>query len=739
MSRATSLAPPYLVALSRLDEAGWAFEDPDGRVVAANALFCLLLGDGSNPTNLVGAEWAGVARHFAATAADPAAAGEALERCRRGPKSCELRLADGRTVRVEHAPAPQDDGRIGRVWRVRDLAGSQIAELLGAMRVAERADETRRTFLDGISHEVRTPINAIIGMSELVAETTLDEDVRDLVVGVERNARRLMGLMDRLLAFAGERPAVEAPREADFDPIALVDEVAAGLVRDAGPLLLVRRGADVPRVVVGDRAGIESVLTQLVAFALADSPAEVEAGVELAPGGRAARGEEALRFFVRDAVDRRAPGEVERALDRVFWQAAGGAEHTGLGREIVHGIAERVGGEITVEPSAEGTLFALRCALPVQQGPDREELLADRRVLVADPNASRRALHAELCLELGAHIRTAGDPEAIRRVLAESPVDFALVADPLRFSGAPWIRLAAAARLDVDAPDCVWRLGPTPARAELLAAFERCLEPQAPPSAPGHARVLVVEDLPDNAVVVRRFLETAGHRVRIVETGHAALRALRGDAWDVALMDINLPDVDGITVTRHLREFEARSWLGATPVVALTAFATEEMRSAAEGAGLQAFLTKPVDRQRLLDAVARYGRRGPVGLIVDGDPVGRLLLMRRARRRASLRLRWAADAAGARGIVEVEPVSFALVGAVLPDGDGLDLVTDLVAQGVRCALVSDLDDPALREAALSAGCYEMITKPVGADAVARALARLCSETGGLSPIRPRPR
>lgn len=725
--KAQPLLAPYLAVLSGLDEAGWVFEDGEGTVLAANPVFCLLLDDGSTPTNLVGADWGRVAWRLASLAAEPAEAASLLEGCRDGPRCQDLALADGRVLQIDHAPVAMGGGHRGGVWRVRDLStGAGAARAEGSVG-----------FLAGISHEIRTPINAIIGMSELVAETTLDDDVRELLIGVERNARRLMGLMNRLLSFTDERKVDRTPQAAPFDPVALVDELAAGRVRDVGPLLLCRRGADVPRSVVGDRTGIEHILSSLLAFAVRGGSAEIEVGVEVEPDpGTAVGGDVSLRFFVRDEIDRRAASDDAALLDEVFWLGAGGAERTGLGREIVDGLVQHIGGALSVRRDPDGTRFTLRCRAPVEQGPDDREPLDGRRVLVADPHPRRRALHAELCIDLGASIRTASGPAAVHKALADGAIDLALVADPLRVRGAPWIRLAEPGRLDPDAPDCVWRLGPTPQRAELLTAFERCLEPSPPGRAPGPARVLVVEDLPDNAVIVRRFLASAGHRVQVVERGRAALRALRDDAWDVVLMDVNLPDIDGLEVTARLREFESRAWLGETPVVALTAFATEAVQQRAEAVGIQAFLTKPVDRQRLLDAVARHGRRGPVGLIVDSDPVGRLLLMRRARRRASLRLRWAPDIETARATLEREPVDFALVDAALSDGDGLELIRTLIPRGVRCALVASRDERALREAALDAGCVDVLGKPVGADAVARALVRLCSESGGLGPVRP---
>lgn len=729
----------YLDTLGGMTDAAWAFED--GRLIEVNGPFRLLLGMPDAGPELMGTEWWPWALQLARSARDTAATTRLLERMRRdGAAARDVAFEDGRIVEIEHAPVALADGAEGHVWRVRDVtvARTHVAALREAVASAEKANDTRRAFLAGLSHELRTPANAIIGMSELVGETTLSGDVRHLVAGIERNARRLLGLIERLLAFAGEGARADSLTPSPFSPVELVDQVASGHAGDAGPMLLCRRGPDVPRRVVGDRSGIEGLLRHLLAFALDVSEGAVEVGVERAFDGGQPAEKARLRFFVRDGVDRRDQPEPEAVLDRVFWRSTAGGEEAGVGRQIVYGLVQRIGGTLDIRPSARGTLYELRCPVEVEVGPDRSEPLAGRRILVADPHPERRVLHAEQCLEWGAAIRTAADAEAVRARLDRHEVDLALVADPLEIDrpGVPWIRIAAPDRLDLDAPNCVWRLGPTPQRAELLAAFRRCMAAEPEPQ-PGPAHVLVVEDLPDNATVVRRFLEHAGHRVRVVTDGAQALQAVRADAWDIVLMDINLPDMDGIEVTRRLRAFEARARLGRTPAIALTAYTTDSVRARATAAGLLAFLTKPVDRRMLAEAIARHGRRGPVGLIVDSDPVGRLLLMRRGRRRASLRLRWAADGASARAMVEDEPVAFALVDSALSDGEGLPLVREFVARGIRCALVIDRDDRDQRAAAVDAGCLGVLVKPVAADAVSRVLARLCQDTGALAPIRPR--
>ncbi len=738
----------YQVALGELDTAAWAFEDADGRLVEVNPAFCALLGLADAPAALIGDRFRTRLNQLARLAQRPGDVTRLFDRLRCAVRGAgDVQFADGRICEVQCAPVELPAGARGHVWRFVDvtIARTHVAALRDAVASAEKANDGRRAFLAGLSHELRTPVNAVIGMSELAAEMTLDGDLAELVTGVERNARRLLNLIERLLAFAGGGAPVDSLSPAPFSPIALIDAVASGHVGDTGPMLLCRRGPDVPRRVVGDRAGLSTLLQHLLGFAVDVDHGLVELGVDCAPGGRPAQGEadapqETLRFFVRDTVDRTAVDEPEAVLDEVFWRAGGVAEEVGVGRQIVLALVGRVGGELRVRHTPEGTLFEVICPLVVERGPDRREPLAGRRVLIADPHPERRALHAEQCLEWGAAIRTAADADALRDALMHEPIDLALVADPLLVERGdlPWVRVAAPGQLDVQVESCIWRVGPTPRQDELLAAFERCLAAEEADGA-GSARVLVVEDLVDNALVVRRFLEAAGHRVEVAATGARALRAIRSDAWDIVLMDINLPDIDGLEVTRRMRAFEARARLGQTPAVALSAYATDSVRDRAAAAGLRTFLTKPVDRQVLLDAVARHGRRGPVGLIVDSDPVGRLLLMRRARRRASLRLRWAADAAEARRIATRESVAFAVIDSALSDGDGLPLARWMCAEGVRCALVIDRDERPLREQAIDAGCDAVLAKPVAATEVARVLARLCRDTGALAPIRPRRR
>lgn len=745
----------HLRALAALLPSAWLLEGADGRVVASNAALCDLFHLDGGPAGLEGRAVDRVLARVARTAVDPEAFVALAARCRTEGlprRGDEVGLVDDRVVEMDYAPVPLAGGRRGHVWHFRDVTASRthVDALRRAVIAAEQASEDRRRFLAGMSHEIRTPVNAIIGMTELVSENTLDGDVRHLVDGVQRNATRLLRLIERLLAFTGSPRPAERVEVGPFSPLEVVESVVAGqaaAAEDAGLVLLCRRGPDVPARTIGDRVGVEQLVEHLAGFAVQSGSPVVEVGVDvrlpdgasLSGDGEGGPAQATVVFFVRDRIDRREVGEPEAILDRVFWRGRGAQEEVGLGRQVVFGLVERVGGTLAVRPGPDGTLFELRCEVIVERWPRREEPLAGRTVLIADPEPERRALHAEECIELGASIRTAADVDAMHAIIAAGAVDCALVTDPLSLGvpGLPWVRLAPAGRLDAVEPTCVWRLGLAPQRRELVAALGRCGRVHDGLEAAGPARVLVIEDLPDNEVVLRRFLESAGHRVHSVESGSEGLMAMRGDAWDVVLMDINLPDMDGVAVTREIRAFEARAHLGATPVVAVTAYATDDMRQAAAAAGMQAFVIKPVDRGRVLAAVARYGRRGQVGLIVDDDPVGRLLLMRRVRRRASLRPRWAADAADARAVADREQVSFAIIDASLPDQDGLALAREFIARGIRCALVTDQDGRTTREGALRAGCLDVLTKPVRAEAVARAIAHLCTDTGALTPVVPR--
>lgn len=716
----------------------WLIEDGARRTIAMNDAFAALFDLGAAASQAAPAGRSALVVHQAAARrmVDPvgyladveAAIGGGVKR-----SGDVMHLADGRVIERDYVPVQFDDGEPGHAWHLRDATAQHraIGALEAAVATADEATGSRDAFLAGLSHELRTPLNAVLGLSELVGEMVDDAEVKGLLDGVRRNAVRLLRLMERLLMFA-DPPAPEDKR--DFDPVELLEEIAVEAAPHAaehGAMLICRRDAHLPRRLIGQPAPLRQLLTHLAAYAAHTAEGgTIECTVELDAASTA--GPEAdVIFTVRDAVERHGPLDTDALLGRVFWRGLEGDADTGLGRGVLRRLIERTGGSIEVHPEPHGTAFRLRWTGPIGVAATTDQPLAGRRILVADTHPRRLAAHAALCQSLGATLAVAADDSGIAAVLAAVPIDIALIADPLAppSSAVPWIGIAG---LDgTCGAGSVTCLGRVPRRAELIAAL-RALDGHAD----GTARVLVCDDLPDNLLVIRRFLEAGGHRVTCVETGEDAVTAARADAFDLILMDVHLPGIDGIEAARRIGDNETSARLTPTPTVAVTAHATDEVRRRARRAGMAAFVVKPIDREVLAEVVRRHRRRGPVLLIIESDPIACRLLLRWARGLPAVRPRCAEDAASAWAVVEAEGVDFALVDGSLPgsgDRGGLALAEQLIARGVRCAMMMAHDAPhasQTRQAALAAGCVAVLTRPLTATAVSRVIHRLGAAVPG---------
>lgn len=607
------------------------------RITYANAAYAALFG--ANEVDLVGSE-----------AQLPQLATRALRPLDGGARSFDECLAthEGeRWVAWIETVVPGPGGRtlIQRVGR--DIS-ARIADedaLVEARARAEAANEAKSRFLATVSHEFRTPLNGILGMSDLLADTGLDAEQSTYVQALRISGEALLALVDDILDFAkveaGRLELVEEP----FDVVQLVEtvsELMAPRAQAKGIELAAYIAPELPAQLVGDRDRLRQILLNLVGNA-----------VKFTDAGGVGLSVRRVRNTVEIVVADTGPGIPADRLDVIFGEFEqleheSGARHagTGLGLAIVRRLVGLMGGEVRAESRiGEGASF--RVTLPLVAAPGAEAVpiphWPGQHVLLASPAPFAARFLWESIRATSAAVSVAATAEAARAILAgETPVTAVLIDHALGDATAK--ELAQTVRA-ADIRDCLILLSSLarrqfgspqeagfsgflikPVRARSLyerlgARFPQLLPVPtkartAKPSQRRPLNVLVAEDNEINALLLTRTLERLGSSVIWVRDGREALQrieaSLTGAAatLDLALLDIRMPAMTGLDCARAVRALEAT--LGRKPrlpLVAVTANVSVADREAALEAGMDDCLAKPLERAALLRWIDHLGSK----------------------------------------------------------------------------------------------------------------------------------
>ena len=565
-------------------------------------------------------------------------------------------LADGTRVHDQKIAAPGGSRWIA--WREvsvrvdggsevqsvgRDMTDRVVAEraLADARDQAEAASRAKSRFLAMVSHEIRTPLNGILGMADLLGDTQLSPEQTTYLHAMKTSGDTLLSFIEEMLDLA----KIEAGRlDLDARPFAL-----AAFVEEAVELLGPRaqaKGLEIccyvderlPARVVGDAARLRQVLFNLAGNAIKFTEL---GGVSIIvePDARP----DAIAISVRDTgIGISAEDQARIFLE--FEQADGSSTRkfggTGLGLTISKRIVERMAGSIAVE-SAPGEGSTFRVSLPLPRIGDSDEPtvaipdLAGNDILIVAPAAIEASLLARRLQRWGARTTIVPDAsvaaaispeqiwsavlvdhtlgttvsEALARMTAVIPRRVVLVTPAMRtelaslkdagFTGyliKPVRAVSLAARF---APDDAFDPG---AASEIAEAPSQV-------RAGGGLSILVAEDNEINALLARALLVKLGHRPTMAESGAAAIESwlaarAGGAPYDCVLMDLHMPGMDGLKATRRIRAMEAEHNGMHTPIIALTANVSAEDRDACLAAGMDGFLVKPLDRERLAAVLA---------------------------------------------------------------------------------------------------------------------------------------